>query len=71
MGGSRKFCQRGPLFSHQRILQRAVLTYLWKQLDPRGPIASRGEVSTSISKETYSHMIFHVWRARTPLWIRA
>ena len=43
MGGSRKFCQRGPFFSHQRILQRAVGTYLEKQLDPRGPFASQGE----------------------------
>ena len=33
--------------NYQRISQRAVQTSLEKQLDPRGPIASRG-----ISKET-------------------
>ena len=35
------------LFSHQGISQRAILTFLEKQLDPRG-------VDTSISKETKS-----------------
>ena len=34
---------RGDIFlSHQRISQRAVRTSLEKQLDPKGPIASRG-----------------------------
>ena len=50
MGGSRKFRQGGgggggvltTFFSHQCILQVAVQTSLGKQLDPRGPIASRG-----------------------------
>ena len=39
MGGYRKFLR---IFSHQRIAQRAVGTSLEKQLDPMGPIASRG-----------------------------
>ena len=44
MGGSRKFPQLGPdnaFFICQRISQRAG-TSLEKQLDLRGPIASRG-----------------------------
>ena len=61
MCGSRKFSQGGVLitfFSHQHISQRAVLTSLKKQLDPKGPIASRGGVRTSISEETYFNLDF-------------
>ena len=58
-------------FSHQSILQRVVRTALEKQLDPKGPNASRGGISTRISKETYSHVIFQVWRVQTPLLIGA
>ena len=47
MGGSRNFLQGRVLtkhvfISHQRFSQMAVRTSLEEQLDPRGPIASRG-----------------------------
>ena len=46
MRGSIQFCQGGPLFffffGYQSLPQRAVKTSLEKQLDPMGPIASRG-----------------------------
>ena len=49
IGGPRKFRRGGGrgggtvnIFSHQRISKRAVRTSLEKQLDPAGPIASRG-----------------------------
>ena len=57
MCDSRTLHQGAPFFSsHQRISQRAVLTSLEKQLDPRGPTASwgGGGGSTSLSKETYT-----------------
>ena len=42
IGGSKNF-RRGPdIYGYQRISQRAVRTSLERQLDPRGPIASRG-----------------------------
>ena len=56
--GSRQLRHRGPdnvffspFFCHQRISERAVRTALEKQLDPRGPIASRrGSVQEFIRK---------------------
>ena len=44
-------------FSHRYISQRAVRTSLEKQLDPRGPMASRGGFCTSISKETLLSLV--------------
>ena len=43
-GGSWRFCCGffSRCFSHQRISQRTVRTSLEKQLDPIGPISSRG-----------------------------
>ena len=41
-------------YMYQRISQRAVSTSLERQLNPRGPIASRG----GLYQETYNHLWF-------------
>ena len=62
---------RGPdndFFTLPQISQRVVSTFPEKQSDPKGPIASRGggvRTCTSISKETYIHMLFQ--RGSEPL----
>ena len=50
----------GPenFFSHQRISQRDVQTSLKKQLDPRGPIASRGGSVPVFLRKHISHLDF-------------
>ena len=58
MPRSRKLCQgcaENGYCSHQRIAQRAVQTYLEKQLDPMGPIDYRvGSVPEFLWKLIYT-----------------
>ena len=60
MGRSRKFRQveglKTFIFSNQYIFCGAVRTSVEKQLDPLGPIASRGRSVPASLKKTYNHL---------------
>ena len=52
--------------SHQRISQRAVRSSLEKQLDPRGPVASRGESVPVFLRKLWPLVTFQEGGVRTP-----
>ena len=80
MGGSRKFRKvaGGPdnvfccfLYRHQRISQSVVRTSLEKQMDPRGPIASRWEsVPVFLRKPIAPRDFVHTCRSVHVLFMR-